>query len=71
MAKRPKKATSKPAEQQGGLFPVNREKVAYSFQIERGRLDALRLLAVEDGVSASHLIRQAVNELLRARGRYE
>lgn len=64
-----------------GLFPVKKEvdqsavsatadlrkKVAYNFQIEQGRLDALRAIADGDGVSVSHLIRLAVRDYLRSK----
>lgn len=42
-----------------------REKVAYNFQIERGRLNALRAIADGDGASVSHHIRQAVADYLK------
>ena len=41
------------------------EKVPYNFQIERGRLDALRAIAADDGASVSHHIRQAVADYLK------
>lgn len=42
-----------------------RQKVAYNFQIERGRLEALRAIANDDGASVSHHIRQAVADYLK------
>ncbi len=42
-----------------------RKKVAYNFQIERGRLEALRAIANDDGASVSHHIRQAVSDYLK------
>lgn len=43
-----------------------RQKVPYNFQIERGRLDALRAMSDSDGLSVSHHIRQAVAAYLKA-----
>lgn len=46
-----------------------REKLPYTFQVERGRLDALRAVAHDDGSSVSHHIRQAINDYLKKMAR--
>ncbi len=42
-----------------------RQKIGYSFQIERGQLDALRDVADYDGASVSHHIRLAIIDYLK------
>ena len=56
---------SEPVDQAAKFDQDQREKMPYTFQIERGRLNALRAVADGDGASVSHHIRQAVADYLK------
>lgn len=61
----PQGFVSAPVDQVARFDQEQRQKQPYTFQIERGRLDALRAIADDDGASVSHHIRQAVAEYLK------
>lgn len=60
---------SAPVDQAIKFYQEQREKMPYTFQIERGRLDALRAVVHDDGSSVSHHIRQAINDYLKKMAR--
>ncbi len=52
-----------------GRPPILEEPVSYRVNLARSDHDALRDLAEETGVSAMELVRRAVRQFLRRRGR--
>jgi hypothetical protein len=56
---------SAPVDQAVKFDQEQRKKTPYTFQIELGRLNALRAIADADGASVSHHIRQAVADYLK------
>ena len=60
---------SAPVDQAAKFDQDQREKVPYTFQVELGRLNALRAIADSDGASVSHHIRQAINDYLKKMAR--
>lgn len=58
-----------PVDQAEKFNQEQREKVPYTFQVELGRLNALRAIADSDGASVSHHIRQAIIDYLKKMAR--
>ena len=50
------------------LKNINKMKTPYQIRIEPEQLEALKLLAKENGTSVNHEIRQAIRKLLNCNG---